>query len=307
MKSSDPIAIVAHDAGGAEILSSYVRRQGEHYQSRCRFVLEGPARKIFEAKLGPIATLPLAVAIEQSSSVLCGTGWQSDLELDSIILSRQCAKRSVAFLDHWVNYRQRFVRGHGLHVPDEIWVGDAAGFDMARIALPGVPITLVDNPYFLDIAEALSNCETTPPQHGFAILYVCEPVREPALRQYGNELHWGYTEEQALRYFFDNIEVFKRSIVSIVVRRHPAEPSDKYLFLTQEYDLPISFSHGRSLLEDIAASHCVVGCNSMAMVMALLAQRQVVCSIPPGGRACVLPQPGIVQLQSLAHGPRRSV
>ena len=39
--------IVCHDAGAAEVISSYVRR----YKVRARFVLEGPAINIFERKL----------------------------------------------------------------------------------------------------------------------------------------------------------------------------------------------------------------------------------------------------------------
>ena len=43
----------------------------------------------------------------------------------------------------------------------------------------------------------------------------------------------------------------------------------------------------------------VVGCASMAMVVGLLAKKRVICSIPPGGRMCALPQKGIEHLQVL--------
>jgi hypothetical protein len=42
------IAVVSHDAGGAEILSSWLRRCAEPY---C-VVLDGPAQVIFQRKLG---------------------------------------------------------------------------------------------------------------------------------------------------------------------------------------------------------------------------------------------------------------
>ena len=44
MTGSGKTAIVAHDAGGAEVLSSYVRQQGLD----CLFSLRGPALAIFE-------------------------------------------------------------------------------------------------------------------------------------------------------------------------------------------------------------------------------------------------------------------
>lgn len=301
MSSAVQLAIVAHDAGGAEILSSLVRRQGSAYRSQCVFVLAGPARGIFERKLGAVATVPLEEALSQASTLLCGTGWQSDWEVDAIIAARRQGKQSVAFLDHWINYRERFVRGGSMHLPDEIWVGDPIALDLVHSALPAVPARLVDNPYFLDVQSEFSRHgqRKSEPGGGLSVLYICEPVREHALKQHGNERHWGYTEEDALQYFLDHLSAFGKPIARVVVRPHPSEAPDKYHHFARHHGAPIQFSDGRELLAEIAASDCVVGCNSMAMVIALLAGKQVVCCIPPGGRPCLLPQPGIVQLQAL--------
>ena len=64
------ISICSHDAGGAEILSSYVVQQGLH----CIYSLGGPALKIFERKLGPINVMPLEESILKADWLLCGTG-----------------------------------------------------------------------------------------------------------------------------------------------------------------------------------------------------------------------------------------
>jgi hypothetical protein len=301
MSSAAQLAIVAHDAGGAEILSSHVRRQGSAYRSQCVFVLAGPARRIFERKLGDVITVPLEEALAQVASILCGTGWQSDWEVDAVIAARRQAKKSIAFLDHWINYRERFVRRGALHLPDEIWVGDPIALDLVHKALPEVPARLVDNPYFLDVQSEFSRHgqRKSEPGGGLSVLYICEPVREHALKQHGNERHWGYTEEDALQYFLDHLPAFGKPITRIVVRPHPSEAPKKYDGFARQNDAPLQFSDGRDLLAEIAASDCVVGCNSMAMVIALLAGKQVVCCIPPGGRPCLLPQPGIVHLQAL--------
>jgi predicted RNA methylase len=55
----------------------------------------------------------------------------------------------------------------------------------------------------------------------------------------------------------------------------------------------------KTLLGQIQVADVVVGCASMAMVVALLAKKRVVCSIPPGGKACQLPQAEIEHLQVL--------
>jgi len=141
-----------------------------------------------------------------------------------------------------------------------------------------------------------------PQTSGLSVLFVCEPIREHAQRQYGDERHWGYTEEEALRYFLDHVNVLPQPVDRIVVRPHPAEARDKYGAVMREYGLPLQLSDGRDLIDEVAASHWVVGCNSMAMVVGLLAGRQVMCCIPPGGRPCLLPQPGIQHLQRLIQG-----
>lgn len=296
------VAIVAHDAGGAEILSSHVRRLEPAQRSCFLFALEGPASRIFPKKLGPLTQLPMEDAVEQSASVLCGSGWQSDLELQAIALARRKHKKSTVFLDHWVNFRERFVRDSGMVLPDEIWVGDALALERVRAALPEVPALLVENPYFLDVRDAFhQRVPTTPGMNELSILFVCEPIREHALRQYGNERHWGYTEEEALRYFLDHVDALPQPVARIIVRPHPAEARDKYASVMREYDLPIQLSGGHDLIDEIAVSHWVVGCNSMAMVIGLLAGREAVCCIPPGGSPCLLPQPGIRHLQSLVR------
>lgn len=290
-------AIVAHDAGGAEVLSSYVRRQGLHGL----YVLQGPARKVFERKLGDIETLSLDDAIRQADWVLCGTSWQSELEFDAIKLARALGKRSVAFLDHWVNYRERFERKGELNLPDEIWVGDPIATELAEKIFDKTPIRLVENPYFMDIrAEVLAApVVRSGDADRLAVLYVCEPVREHALRQHGDERYWGYVEEDALRYFLANVAVLGKPVERILIRPHPSEAANKYDWAKDEFDLPIAFGGTRSLFEEIADNDVVVGCASMAMVVGLLAGKQVISCIPPGGPKCALPQPEIRSLQGL--------
>jgi hypothetical protein len=291
------LAIIAHDAGGAEILSSYVRR--EHPE--CIYVLQGPALRIFERKLGSVDARAMEEAVTQATSILCGTSWQSDLELRATKMARALGKRTVAFLDHWVCYRERFVRSGEVSLPDEIWVGDLTAEAMAAETFPGVPISLVDNPYLLDIRQELAGVEARPSStsDGRSVLYICEPLREQALLQYGDERYWGYVEEEALRFFLANVAVLGDGIKQIVIRPHPAEAPQKYDWAQHEFDLPVTIGGSRTLIREISDSHVVVGCESMAMVVALLAGKRVISCIPPGGKPSSLPHREIESLQSL--------
>lgn len=291
------VALVSHDAGGAEVVSSYVRQHG----LECVCAVSGPALQIFEQKLGAIAQLSLDEAITQCDWLLCGTSWQSDVEWRAIELARVFGKRSVAFLDHWTNYPERFVRGGLVHLPDEIWVGDSIALDMARSTFPNISVVLVPNPYFIDLKSQLASIPRHPRRHngGVDVLFVCEPVSEHALHVNGNERHWGYTEHEALRYFLSNLQALSAPVHRIVIRPHPAEDPSKYQWVLQEFNLPIAFGQKNHLPEEIMDCDVVVGCSSMAMVVGLLAGKRVLSAIPPGGMACSLPQREIEHLSLL--------
>ena len=292
------LAVVSHDAGGAELISSYVRQQG----LPCLYVVEGPARNVFERKLGPIQTLPLEAAIQQASSVLCGTSWQSDLEFNALGLTRAAGKASVTFLDHWVNYQARFTRGLDVRLPDEIWVGDSIAESLALAALPGISLRLVDNPYFADLRLELASLVPRPSasREKLSVLYVCEPVREHSERQFGNARHLGYVEEEALVYFLEHADALGKPIERIVIRPHPSEAPGKYDWAFEQFNLPLVHGGSQTLLQEIVDCDVVVGCESMAMVVGLLAGKRVVSSIPPRGRACMLPYPEIERLSRSA-------
>ena len=291
------IAVISHDAGGAENLSSYIRQQAID----CYFVLAGPAQKIFERKLGSVKIGQLDEAIKNSDWILCGTGWQTDLEFNAIKLARSLGKRSVAFLDHWVNYKERFTRDEETCLPDEIWVGDVYAETLAKKIFPTILVKLVPNPYFLDIKNELSQLETRQsfPGGKASILYVCEPVSEHAKLRYGDPEYWGYTEESALRYFLTNINSLDIPLDRIIIRRHPSEVAGKYLWAQREFDLPIIQSDSGPLLNEVSESDIVVGCGSMAMVVGLLAGKEVISCIPPGGKPCVLPYQEIIRFEEI--------
>jgi hypothetical protein len=294
------MAVISHDAGGAEILSSYVKKSG----AECLFTLDGPAIKIFERKLGELVLCSLESSIAHADLVVCGTSWQSDLECDAIKLARKKNKSSVAYLDHWVNYEARFLRSGEATLPDEIWVGDSWGKTLADRVFSDIPVLLKPNPYFTEVLEELSRMErlcngAQYDRTALNFLYVCEPISEHAQLRYGNTHHWGYVEQEAMIFFLESVKQIESNLGNIVVRLHPSEKVGKYDDLLLGFDLPISVSTEAMLLEDIAKCHVVVGCESMAMVIALMAGKKVASSIPVGGRACVLPHDGITKLNGL--------
>ena len=297
ISTTESLAVVAHDAGGAEILSSFIRRTS----MQPLYSLEGPAMGVFKRKIDNINILPLEQALEQADWLLTGTSWQSEIELDAITMARKMGKRSVSFLDHWVNYRERFERNGILTLPDELWVADEYAKALACATFPGLSVQLTDNPYLKDMQE---QARQYLPQHtkvgaALDVLYLGQPVRDPALRMHNDALFWGYTEEDALRYFLQSLEILGSPVARINIRLHPSETAGKYDWVQAETSVSINCAQEPDLLKQIMQADVVAGCASMAMVIALSLGKKVISTIPPAGPECSLPFKEIIQLKKL--------
>lgn len=291
------IGIVAHDAGGAEIISSYVKANN----LKCKYTLDGPAKYVFERKIGAINNSPLEELISECNSIICGTSLISKLEWTAIKLAKKANKKSVAVIDHWVNYRERFIREGLYHFPDEVWLGDQEAVKLANSTLQEPNKKFVPNAYFEDLKQQLKTLQENKDKNnaGTKLLYACEPLREPGIEIYNNPLHWGYTEEDAVKYFLENVSLLSSNIEQIELRPHPKEEHNKYQWAVDEYKLPIITQKNESLFERIVEADIIAGCATMALYVGLLANKRVISCIPPGAKTIPLPHQEIEKLEEI--------
>ena len=292
------VTLVAHDSGGAEILSSWLKfHPRKHY-----VVLRGPAIKIFNKKFKFCKFKNLKEAIDKCDWVLTGTGWQTDLECEAINLAKKNKKKTISFIDHWSNYRKRFIRKNNFCFPDELWVGDKYALKIAKKELPEIgKINLVNNPYFQEAKKVIKKYSHKTPSKKKNILYVTEPTSSHALKLKFDKKHWGYTEYDALRFFLDNVDkIISKNLGKITIKLHPAEKKEKYKFIIKDFDKHlIKISKNVSLFEEIALHEVIVGCNTTPMAIGLLCGKKVFSSIPPSGRKCQLPHVNIKMIRNL--------
>ena len=71
--------------------------------------------------------------------------------------------------------------------------------------------------------------------------------------------------------------------------------------LLDKKNYPIAIGGENNLLEEILKNDIIVGCESMAMIIGLIAKRRVISAIPPQGKDCILPHPEIEHLKSFIH------
>ena len=89
------IAVVAHDAGAAKLLFSWLRE----FQTELIFYVEGPAKKILDAQRASYCqAYNLEECIANSNIVISGTGLASDLEFESRLIAKRKRKRALQLL-----------------------------------------------------------------------------------------------------------------------------------------------------------------------------------------------------------------
>ena len=285
-----PVAVVCHDAGAANIILAEIQAAPE-----VPFlpVMQGPAAKLWLASgHTPSALVALDTALLTARSVLTGTGWASDIEHDARQRAKATGLFSVAMIDHWVNYAARFER-HGTRLlPDEVWVTDEYAFEIALTTFGGQAIRLLPNRY---LNKQVQNIPLLSGLTTDKLLYVLEPLRFswPGCTQPG--------EFEALNYFVKNLrKIASAQNLQIRLRPHPSDAASKYTaWLAKNAELNITMDNSSSLSEAIGRAEWVAGCETAAMVVALAAGRKVLSTLPPQAPKCRLPHPGILHLRDL--------
>jgi len=306
-----PLTVVAHDAGAANHIFAWL---GDEQPTLC---LAGPARTLWLARLkikrqvpAPESGLPperdsvqspllesgLAAAIAGAATVITGTGWESSLEHNARKLARVRGIHSIAVIDHWTNYAERFARNGEQVLPDGIWVSDPYAAEIAQAAFPTVRVVQQANAYLAGlVAEVESRQPPAAVQGNDRVLYVLEPIRHV----------WGELAEPgeflALDYFMAQRQRARVALdAEIRLRAHPSDPPGKYdAWLARQANPRVNLDRSATLTDALAWSNMVVGCQTYAMVLALACGRTVISAIPPWAPPCVLPQPEIILLSRL--------
>ena len=282
------IAIISKDAGGAELVSRFALNLKDKY---C-FALSGPAIKIFKKKFNKIKIISKSQAIKKSDWVLCSTGIFSDFEKDGIILAKKNRKKVIAVIDHWIDYKSRFLKKKKLFLPNEIWVTDDYALKIIKKEKFKTKILLKKNPYFEEFKEKIKlfNKKKKVQAKSKNIIFISEWL---SLRQKKN-----YSIKECLIFFLDNLHSLKVKINKISIRFHPAENIRKLKWV-KKYHNKIIISNKRHIFDDILKHDIVVGVNSSALIFGLIAKKKVISCVPTKKTKCELPHKKIIDLKKI--------
>lgn len=268
------ICIACHDAGAANNIIFWAKNS--HNIECVRPYLLGPAKKIWELIYPGIPVINSLEEVGSSiSALVVGTGWQTDFEYQALEYGISSKIRTVSVLDHWVNYEERFIRGDKELYPKEIWTFDNQAYKIARNLFgdKNIEIYQLHNYYLQELIRKVRPIDRNKRPE---LLYVLEPI-VPKWSKF--RLH----EYEALDYFVVNMKNLNLpENILIRFKPHPSEAPGKYAaWIERQNNANFILDESIDLAEGISRASWVVGCQSFAMVVALFAGREVICTLPP--------------------------
>lgn len=277
-----PLAVALHDAGAANIAIAWCAAAASPPE---RIWVAGPAEALWEARFGREAMVAGPEGLlDGARSLLSGTGWASDLEHRARVEAARRGIRSIAVIDHWVNFPARFERDGERQLPDEVWVGDEYALGIAERSFPNTRVAHHPNLYLQEQADRAG-----PVPGDGDILFVAEPARSD----------WGAGkpgEFQALDYFMSHrLEFGIPPHAAMRLRPHPSDSEGKFDSWIAAHEA-VTLDRSTDLSAALRDARWVVGMNSMALVVAARSGRTAISALPPNAPPCVLPHEAIQRL-----------
>ena len=291
----------------------------ESVQPQLRLCLGGPAEPLFKARLGFTtgSFYTLEETLDGAQVLISGTGWASDLEHRARRLALQRGIPSVAVLDHWLNYRERFQWDGEEVLPDQLWVADAQAAALAKAAFPNLPVLELPNHWLECLCKevkvirsgARGDHPSQPHRPARRLLYLLEPIRVPWSKGPAGAAEAG--EFQGLRYWLQQVpRLIDQSWVApqaelegLALRPHPSEAAGKYDTLIAEAAAtwPIQLDPAPGLAEALAWADAAFGCETQALVAAMACDLPAFSTVPPWAPPCRLPQSSLLHICHTTH------
>jgi hypothetical protein len=283
--------VIAHDAGGAEIVAGYVKKHASI--KNFHVYVAGPALRIFRREHIAFHKIPSSngaiAAITQrhqgATLALLGTGWMTSIERDALSAAKSFGIKTAVYLESWANYRERFgfpERGWQKQLPDEIWVGDAHAQRLAEQYFRKTKIRFEANQYFRNMVERFRILKSTA-KTPFGVLFLSDAL--PGVNPIFKDLIAHLATLQ--------------SPPPVRIRFHPADDRRRYDAVIKRYEgsVLIKKSTAKDILHDLLSVRVVIGTETVAMVVAVLVGKKTI-NISPLTQRSQLPFSEIIRVRS---------
>ncbi len=287
-------AFVFSDPAGANACMGFARL-GEAFEGRSSLLFCNKRYDQQEMKnLQVVNEVPDFKAIGVDS-VFAGTSHPESsgyFELHCIREAKEAGIKTISFVDHWVNFRLRFLdENKELVLPDEIWVLDEKARQLAvEEGLPEFILKINSNPYHQYLESLWKPSfedkdyleELNISREGFQILFAPDPL---SLRD--GKKTAGFTEDEALEQLLDVLTLLKVP-VQLIVKCHPLQPVDILEEAVKKSKIPVHLVRSADTLELVHAADLVIGFYSNLLLEAKALGKDVIRYFPGNEKADLL-------------------
>lgn len=109
-----------------------------------------------------------------------------------------------------------------------------------------------------------------------------------------------YDERKCLSFFLKNIHLLKLKFSKISIRPHPGEKKSKFEWI-KKYSNRIVISNKKHIFNDILENDIIVGINTVALVLGVMAKKKVISCIPTNKVKCYLPHKKILDFKKIIY------
>lgn len=290
------IIVAARDAGGAAAVAPIARAALNEGGFTVEVHARGHASTVFERSDLPVYALDdagTAVARLESllrrddvAALITGTSMRHDYEGALWLAASRLGIPSVAVLDHWCNYAERFSEISPFDtMPDVICVMDETARDaLLSAGAPADRLRVTGQPYFDDLVararglnSAALRAELGAENDRPVVVFASEPQR----KYYGDAL--GYNEETSLRAVVDALATVCPSAL-LYIKLHPLEPDDALAQIAHDLQIETRVIRAYSQTRLILAADVVCGMTSVFLLEAGVLGRPAL-SVRPNGNA----------------------
>ncbi len=284
------ILFSANDAGGGNAIFPVIKALSKNKQFEAMCIAAGPAKSIFQKekikfidadKLSDAKLFKISGNFDPAVFI-SGTDFGFTVDKKLLLFFKHKKIKTIAILDFWVNYRDRFSEKNGdfKYLPDIVCVMDKRakkemvdeGFDPSKLIVTG-------NPYFDYFSQKIKKNKEKKNK----ILFISQPYSEIK-----NNL--GYDEFVVLNDLVGALNELNCSY-SLILRPHPREGVAKFKGYSKGNN-NVKIDNKTSIEKLISDCGLIIGMNSMVLFQAAIYGKRVISYQPDLGSKDALPSNG---------------
>lgn len=291
------IGIVCHEAGSAEIISEYLKKNN----SKILLCSNNLVRNIFKKKNIETDSVKLRDCVNKSNYLITGTS-NTYKELKAIKFCKKINKKTITFLDHWSNYQTRFLFNKELVFPNQINVFDKHAFNKFSKLYPFVKLKQKKNLYLSEFKKKILKSKNKFKSDKKNILILTTPISSKALKLFNNKHYYGFDEFAYIEKVLSKFNKTKYKNYKFYLKIHPSEKINTYNKFIKIKKLRLVILKESNFYEFLFSMKMIIGFNSMLMYLVSEATNiNVLSYIPKGKIRNVLPTSKIKSLSSFLY------